>query len=241
VLLTRRLSTLVIVILLILIVAEHLGVNVLALTAALGLTGFALALSLKDTITNFISGIVIMISRPYIVGETIHIPELGATAKVDAIGIRSTTVVTPDHRLVTVPNSLAVDNLISNYSRLDNTHRLQVDLGLGTEVDLDHAREAIRVEVRKVDGVLPDKPVDVLFTGFGASTNTVRVRWWVSSYQEHRHSMDKVNSAIVEVTTREDISLPYPIITIDEHVPSAPGRTPSKAAPEDATAPSDQS
>ena len=66
--------------------------------------------------------------------------------------------------------------------------------------------------------VLPDKPVDVWFAGFGDSDNTVRVRWWVESYTTWRASTDAVANAIVYVTSREGISMPDPKMTLDRRL-----------------------
>ena len=213
--LVKRLGSLIIFVVAVLIIAGHLGINVFAITAALGLTGFAIALALKDTITNIFSGLVLMVSRPFAIGDRIDVPVLDVWADVTDIGIRSTTVVTRDNRMVIVPNSAVVDNPVVNYSRPDPSYRLQTDIGLDTTLDLRAAQEAIRTEVRKVDGVLEDKPVDVWFTGFGDYSNTVRVRWWVGSYADKRHSADAVNNAIVDVAERDGIRMPNPSITLD--------------------------
>jgi small-conductance mechanosensitive channel len=93
------------------------------------------------------------------------------------------------------------------------------------------AQEAIRAEVRQVDSVLPDRPVDVWFTGFGDYSNTVRVRWWVSSYAEKRRSSDAVNNAIVDVAKREGIRMPDPSMTLDGRLALEPRRTPTAEGP----------
>lgn len=216
--LANRLAAVVMVIVVALIVAGHFGIDVLAISAALGLTGFAIALALKDTITNIFSGLVIMISRPFAIGDRIDVPTLDAWGDVVDIGIRSSTVVTRDNRMVIVPNSAVVDNPVTNYSRPDTSYRLQVDIGLGPDEPMRPAQEAIRAAVRAVDGVMAEKPVDVWFTGFADYSNTVRVRWWVDSYASKRASTDAVSNAIVDVAANEGISLPDPHSTLDATV-----------------------
>jgi len=190
--LARRVSVLAIIVVVVLIVAGHLGLDVVALSAALGLGGFAIALALKDTITNIFSGLVIMISRPFVIGDRVDVPTL----------------------FVVVPNSALVDDTITNYSKPDPSYRLQLDIGLDPKVDMRIAQEAIRGEVRAVEGVLEAKPVDVWFTSFGEYTNVVRVRWWVESFTTHRASTDAVASAIVDVTSREGINMPDPRMSL---------------------------
>ena len=216
--LAKRLASMVISIGAVLIMAGHLGIDVFGLTAALGLSGFAIALALKDTITNIFSGLVIMISRPFVIGDRIDVPSLGVWADVTDIGIRSSTVVTRDNLLVIVPNSKVVDDAVTNYSRPDTSYRLQIDAGLGTDVAMRSAQELIRAAVRDVDGVMQDKPVDVWFTTFADYSNTIRVRWWVESYSKKRASTDAVANAINDVAAREGISMPDPHSTLDATV-----------------------
>ncbi len=101
--LSKRLTSIVILIVGGLVVAGHLGTDVVAISAGLGVAGFAIALALKDTIANIFSGLVIMISRPLAIGDRIDVPSLGAWADVTDIGIRSSTVVTRDNRMVIIP------------------------------------------------------------------------------------------------------------------------------------------
>ena len=196
----------------------YFGVSLLAITAALGLTGFAISLSLKDTISNIISGIVLMIDQPFKIGDRIEIPVLDEWGDVVTIGIRSTSVVTRDNVLVVVPNSSVVDSNVTNYSRPDSSYRLQTDIGIGTEMDIPKVLQILKDTVREVDGVMKDKPVDVLFIAFGDSSNTFRVRWWVKSYTQKRSVSHRVNTAIQEAATKEGIDMPNPIYTLDNRL-----------------------
>jgi small-conductance mechanosensitive channel len=200
------------------IVLAHFGVDLLAITAALGLGGFALSLAAKETITNVISGIVIMFDSPFRVGDRIEVPNLGTWADVVDIGIRSTRVVTRDNRLVVIPNATVVDAEVVNYSQPDPTYRLQVDLGIGYGVSIPWVKGILEETVRGVNGVLEDKPVNVLFTGFGDSAMDFRVRWWVSSPGEKRAVTDAVCAAIQEVAEEKGIDMPNPTYAVENTV-----------------------
>ena len=196
----------------------YFGVSILGITAALGLTGFALSLSLKDTISNIISGIVLMIDQPFKIGDRIEIPVLDKWGDVVTIGIRSTSVVTRDNVLVVVPNSSVVDSNVTNYSRPDPSYRLQTDIGIGAEMDIHKVLQILNDAVREVYGVMKDKPVDVLFIAFGDSSNTFRVRWWVKSYTQKRSVSHRVNTAIQEAATKEGIDMPYTTFSLDNQL-----------------------
>jgi small-conductance mechanosensitive channel len=201
------------------------GVNLVAAAGVLGLTGFAISLAAQDTITNIISGIVIMFDAPFTVGDRIDVPALDTWGDVIDIGLRSTKVVTRDNRLVIIPNSAVVDNQVVNYSLPDSTYRLEIDLGIGSGMDIPRVKEELENAVRGVEGVLVDKPVEVLFTGFGDSSNTFRVRWWVSSPGEKRRVTDGVCAAIQETANEKGIDMPVPAYALDNRLKLTPENT----------------
>jgi MscS family membrane protein len=197
------------------ILAAYFGINILAVSTALGLSGFAIALAAKDSITNVISGFVIMVSQPFKVGDRIDVEGLGSWGDVVEIGIRSSKVLMRDNRLVIVPNSAIVDNTVVNYSLPDTIYRLQSDIGVGYGLDIPATQKMIKEAVRQVDSVLAEKPVDVWFTEFGTSSNTYRVRWWVKSYTEKRRSTDAVNSAIQALSDQGRLDMPNPSLSLE--------------------------
>jgi len=210
--LLKRLSQIILIFIASGILLGSFGVNILAVSAALGLGGFAIALAAKDTIANVISGFVLMFTQPFQIGERIDIPAVGTWADVVEIGMRTTKAITRDNRLVIIPNSLVVDNYVINYSEPDPSIRLQTDIGIGSGENIDELVQVLQDAVRQVEGVLANKNVDVLFTEFGDSSNTFRVRWWVSSYADKRRVTHRVCTVIQEVVTKEGIEMPNPIL-----------------------------
>jgi small-conductance mechanosensitive channel len=216
--LLERLGKLTLIVVGSIILLGHFGIDILTITAALGLTGFALALAAKDTITNIISGLVIMIDHPFKIGDRIDIASLDTWGDVVEIGMRTTKVLTRNNRLVLVPNSTIVDQIVVNYSLPDPTYRLQTDIGIGSGENIAHVVRVFQDAVRRVEGVLPEKSVDILFTGFGDSSLTFRVRWWASSYTDKRRVTHRVCTAIQEAAIQEGITMPNPTYTLDSVV-----------------------
>ena len=115
-------------------------------------------------------------------------------------------------------NATVVDAEVVNYSQPDPTYRLQVDLGIGYGVSIPWVKGILEETVRGANGVLEDKPVNVLFTGFGDSAMDFRVRWWVSSPGEYRVVTDAVCAAIQEAAEEKDIPMPNPTYALENTV-----------------------
>ena len=159
-----------------------------------------------------------MFTQPFQIGDRIDVPAVDTWGDVVEIGMRTTKVITRDNRMVIIPNSAVVDNYVVNYSEPDPTYRLQTDIGIGSGENIADVVQILQDAVRQVEGVLADKNVDVLFTGFGESSNTFRVRWWVASYADKRSVTHKVCTAIQEAADKEGIDMPYTTYTLDNQL-----------------------
>jgi len=199
----------------VIIILDHVGFNISALVTAIGIGGLAISLAAQDTIANMISGVIILIDQPFRAGDRIEIQELNTWGDVISIGLRSTRIRTLDNRLVIVPNSSISNNQVVNYTFPDPRYRIQTEIGVAYGTDLRKVREVISKSLIGVEGVLPDKPVDILFMEFGDSAMILRVRWWIESYIDARRSTDRVNECIYQALEQEGIELPNPIMTVE--------------------------
>jgi MscS family membrane protein len=188
----------------------YFEVDVSGIVATLGISSLAIALAAQAALSDIITGILIMIDRPYRIGDRIEILDLDTWGDVVDIGLRSTRVRTRDNRMVTVPNSVIGKSLIVNYSFPDSQYRSEVEVGIGYDSDIELARQVIIEAVSKVDGVLQDLPVEALFLRFGDSSLIFRVRWWLDSYVDTRRMFDSVNTAIHKALSEAGIEMPFP-------------------------------
>lgn len=178
------------------IALDQLGVNITALVAALGIGGLAISLAAQETLSNMIGGIIVLMDEPFRVGDRVEIQGLDTWGDVVEIGLRTTRIRTMDNRMVIVPNSSISKNQIINYSFPDPRYRTQTEIAVAYGSDLRQVREVITQSLRGIEGVIPDKPVDILFLEFGDSAMNLRVRWWIESYQDDRRIKDRVNEAM---------------------------------------------
>ncbi|MDX1379374.1 MAG: mechanosensitive ion channel family protein, partial [Anaerolineales bacterium] len=194
----RRVVVIIMAVIVVIMLLGHFEVDVSGFVATLGIGSLVIALAAQAALADTISGFVIMIDRPYRIGDRIEIQDLDTWGDVVDIGLRSTHIRTRDNRMVIVPNSVIGKSLIVNYSYPSSEYRIQNHIGVAYGTDIEQARQVIIEAVKKVEGVLPDKPVEALFLEFGDSALTFRIRWWLDSYVDTRRMFDSVNTAVYE-------------------------------------------
>lgn len=178
------------------VLLSHFGVNVSAFAAALGLGGLAISLAARDTVADAIAGMLILVDRPFRVGDRIEIKAVDTWGDVVDIGLRTTRIRTRDNRLVIVPNSSIGANEVINYSYPDPNYRIQTHVGIAYGSDIENVRRVLVEAVRGVEGVLPDKPVDALYIEMNDAAMIFRVRWWIGTYADTRRMEDRVHTAM---------------------------------------------
>jgi small-conductance mechanosensitive channel len=220
-LLMHRMARVLLVTISLIMLLSLYNINVNAMIAALGVGGLALSLAAQDTLSNIISGIMIMLDQPFRVGDRIEIRGLGTWGDVVDIGLRSTRIRTRDNRLVIVPNNSISTDQIVNYTYPDPQYRIQIEIGVGYGQDIEKVRKIIIDAVSQVEGVLPYLPVDALYVEMGPSAMTFRVRWWIDSYVDTRRMFDRVNTALQNALDEAGIEMPFN--TYDINILNMPG------------------
>jgi len=210
----QRITLILISAIAIITILSHFDVNITAMVTTLGIGSLAVALAAQNTLEDTINGFMIMIDRPYRIGDRIEIQDLNTWGDVVDIGLRSTRIRTRDNRMVVVPNSLIGKSLVVNYAYPNDQYRLEIHIGLAYGIDIEKARQVMIKAVEKVEGVLQDHPVEALFLEFGDSALIFRVRWWLDSYVDTRRMFDRVNTAIYNALNEANIQLPNPQLDV---------------------------
>jgi len=196
-------------------ILSHFDVNITAMVTTLGIGSLAIALASQSALEDTISGFLIMVDRPYRIGDRIELMDLNTWGDVVDIGLRSTRIRTRDNRMVVVPNSLIGKSLVVNYAYPNDQYRLEIHIGVAYGTDIEKAREVMINAVKGVEGVLQDHPVEALFLEFGDSSLIFRVRWWLESYVDTRRMFDRVNTALYKALNKEKIQLPFPQLDVN--------------------------
>jgi MscS family membrane protein len=192
----RRIFHIILIIVTVIIVLDRYGVNISALLAVLGLGGLAISLAARDTLEDMINGFIILADRPFRVGDRIEIQDLNTWGDVVDIGTRTTRIRTRDNRMVIVPNSNIGKGQVVNYTFPDPRLRIETDISIQENNNLEQIRETILETLRSLEGVLLDEPVDALVLQLEEGSIKFRIRCWISSYADKRRFLDKVLTAL---------------------------------------------
>jgi small conductance mechanosensitive channel len=148
------------------------------LVGTLGVGGVAIGFAFKDIFQNFLAGILLLLTKPFSVGDQIIFKDFEAT--VEDIQTRAKFLKTYDGRRVVIPNSDLYMNAVTVNTAFP-TRRIEHDVGIAIGDDVERAKRAMVQAMRGVDGVLRDPPPDVLIVGIGDSRVNLRARWWGTS------------------------------------------------------------
>jgi small conductance mechanosensitive channel len=191
---------------------DQVGVNVAGLVAGLGLLGFTVGFALQDIGKNLVAGILLLMQRPFEIGDIIEVA--GYEGTVTNIDIRATSIKTYDGLQVIIPNADVHSNPITNYSAFP-ARRGQVAVTVGYEEDIPRAMEVLLGAVRAVEGVLDDPAPAVRGESLGNSGVELKAYFWIDQAES---SILEVSSravmALNEAAARESLNLPYPIQTV---------------------------
>ncbi len=188
------------------------GVPLSALGASVGLIGLGISFALKDMIANFISGLMILISRPFKIGDQIEVG--GEEGTVRDIRIRATDIRTYDGRKVIVPNANLYNDVVVNNTGYGQ-RRFEVVVGIGYDEDIEEAKELAMETLEEADGVESDPDPQVLVTELGGSSVDLKLRGWTNSTKADMvNSASEVTQLVKEKYDEAGIDIPYPIRTV---------------------------
>ncbi len=185
---------------------SQLGIDTTSLVALLGAAGLAIGLSLQGSLSNFASGVMLIIFRPITKGNFVEISD--TTGVVETIGIFTTTLTTPDNKEVIVPNGAILSNTITNYSARD-TRRVDMVFGISYDDDLLKAKQLLEEILAADDRVLADPAPVVALGELADSSVNFLVRPWAKAEDYWGLLWDTTE----QVKLRFDaagISIPYP-------------------------------
>lgn len=193
-------------ILLVLIIMNYVGLSTSGIITLLGSAGIAVGLALKESLSNFAGGVVILFIRPFNVGD--YIESEDESGKVDKIGIFYTHLSTIDNKQILIPNGILANGVVTNYTAQEK-RRVDLTFSVGYEQDIRVVKNAIYSVVNQEELILHDPEPFVAVSELADSSINFIVRVWSKTddyWTVHFNLIEKVKLKFDE----ENISIPYP-------------------------------
>jgi len=198
-------------VMLLLAIIQTLGVNTSSFLALFASAGLAIGMALSGTLQNFAGGVVLLILRPYKVGD--YIESQGQSGTVESIGLFSTCLKTPDNQTIYVPNNSIATSIIDNYSQSE-TRRVDWSLSISYGDDVDVARREILAMLESDNRVLTDTPPVVYVQNLGESSVDLVIRAWVENANYWGLYFD-MNEKMYKELPSKGINFPFPQMDVN--------------------------
>jgi small-conductance mechanosensitive channel len=193
---------------------DTLGINVIPFIAGAGILGVALGFAAKDTLSNLIAGVLLIIDRPFEVGDRIEVwrAPAGSASWGDVIdiGLRATKIKTTDNIVIIIPNNEIMTRDIVNYTIINTKIRVRVNVGIAYDADLALAKKTVLAVAGEIDWIASEPAPKVVVRSFGESSVELQLRVWIPDARRRMDTISEVTDRIKERFDEQGIEIPYP-------------------------------
>jgi small conductance mechanosensitive channel len=200
-------------------VLGQFGIETTSIIAVLGAAGLAVGLALQGTLSNVASGVMILVLRPFKVGDYVETGGVGGTVK--EVGLFRVELATLDNLYLSVPNSQAFNSVITNYSRHD-TRRIDLIIGIGYSSDIEKAMDVLVKLAEADERVLGDPEPQVTVRALGESSVDVGLRFWVDA-SNYWGTITDTRKSVKLALDNAGIEIPFPHRVVEVKNGSLPG------------------
>lgn len=190
------------------IILAQFGVTTSSVVAVLGSAGLTLGLALQGSLSNFAGGVLILLLKPFVVGDYIIDGATGQEGTVSSITIFYTKLHTVDNRMILIPNGTLSNSSITNVTHMEK-RRIDLLIGVSYEANLAKTKQVLLDVVKSEDKILPGEPVDVHVSELADSSVQMGVRAWVKT-EDYWPIRWKMTEDIKNALDANGISIPYP-------------------------------
>ncbi len=199
---------------LIISLVKQFGVDTTSLAALLASGGVALGLALQGSLSNFAGGVLILLLKPFVVGDYIIEDAHGNEGTVKEIQIFYTKLATIDNKTIVIPNGSLSNTSLTNVTAKDE-RRLDIIVGIAYDSDLKKAKQLIETILREDEKILQEEQIVVYVDNLGESSVDIGLRAWVRT-EEYWTTRWRVLEEIKLTFDREGIDIPFPQVTVHQ-------------------------
>jgi len=193
---------------------DILGVNVMPFIAGAGVAGIAIGFAAKDTLSNLIAGVLLIIDRPFEVGDRIEVwsAPAGSASWGDVIdiGLRATKIKTTDNIVIIIPNNEIMKRDIVNYTIISTNIRVRINVGIAYDTNIEKAKELILNVAESVSWISKTPAPKVVVRSFGESSVDLQLRVWIDDARKRMDTISHVTDKIKTAFDEQGVEIPYP-------------------------------
>ena len=206
----RSAVSIVLWLLLALVLLGSLGVELTSIIALLSVAGLAVSLALQNTLSNLAGGIMLLVSKPFTIGDYVEIGAVSGT--VTMIGLSYSTLATVENKEVYIPNSQLSFATIINYTRLGR-RRMEITVSASYSDKAEDVKAALRDAVDQFPAILQDPAPEIRLCGYGDSGVNYLIRAWTAT-GDYWDTYYRLLEAVLPAFRRHGVSMPYPQMDI---------------------------
>jgi len=218
------------------IALDLLGINVMPFIAGAGVAGVAIGFAAKDTLSNLIAGVLLIVDRPFEIGDRIEVwdaPQGSATwGDVIDIGLRATKIRTTDNIVIVIPNNKIMTRDIINYTLISDSIRVRINVGIAYDADIQKASDILVGLAEEVPWVAKNPAPKVVVRNFGNSAVDLQLRVWIDDARQRMNTISTITDRTKTAFDAAGIEIPFPKrdITITQSDANQAGQTPNQPA-----------
>lgn len=189
------------------------NVDISPLLATAGIAGLAIGLAVKDSLSNILGGLQLVLDRTFKVGDKVEL-ESGEMGVIMDIGLRSTKLKTYDNEVIYIPNGFLANAKIKNFTHPDVSIRVNVEFGVAYGSDTEKVRQVVLEAIKNIDTVIEEPAPVVQFLNMSDSSLDFIGRAWVKEYTEAYSTKLKMTDEIYRALNKAGLDIPFPTRTV---------------------------
>jgi small-conductance mechanosensitive channel len=191
------------------ITLNHFGIDITGFAVLLGIIALAISLAGRDVLADIIAGALILVDKPYRVGDRVGLGTIDFWGDIVDIGMLSTKVLTVDNRMVIIPNSKVRQNNIVNFSYPDPSYFDTTDIGVAYDNDVEQVERLLINAAGSVEGVQKERGIVSRLESFTRDEMIFRVGWWMKDNDDYYTLRQLVNRSIIKTFKEAGVIFPY--------------------------------
>ncbi len=191
---------------------DSAGIKTSAVIASLGIAGLTIGFAAKDALSNIISGILIFLDRPFVIGDLVEIE--GSYGRVERITLRSTRIVTADGKMLAVPNTEVINKIVASYTNFPHL-RIDIDVTVGVNEDIERVRRILLAIIKSDTDYMADPPPKVVVTALNDYNVALAFQVWLKDETRHIKKRYELREKVYNALTLEEVDMPFETISLN--------------------------